>query len=164
MTDDPARRVCAALDALGIAYTRHDHPPVFTVEEAEQYWQDIDATHCKNLFVRNKKGNAHYLVMAEASKRVDLKTLTAQLAEDRLTFAAPERLQRFLGVSAGAVSPFGLINDVGRAVTVVLDDGLRSSSRVAFHPNVNTVTLALSFADFERFLASRGNPIRILPL
>ncbi len=151
-----------ALDALGIAYTRHEHPPVFTVDEAEQYWRDIDATHAKNLFVRNKKGNAHYLVVVERSKTVDMKRLAAQLGEDRLSFASAERLEKHLGLTAGAVSPFGIINDHERAVTVVVDEDLRAASRVAFHPNANTATIALGFADFARFLAAQGNPVRYL--
>jgi Ala-tRNA(Pro) deacylase len=112
--------------------------------------------------VRNKKGNAHYLVIVERSKSVDMKRLTAQLGEDRLSFASPERLASHLGLTAGAVSPFGIINDREHAVTVVLDGGLRLADRIAFHPNVNTATIALSFADLERFLASRGNRMRYL--
>jgi Ala-tRNA(Pro) deacylase len=110
---------------MGIAYTRHEHPPVFTVVEAERYWKDIEATHCKNLFVRNKKGNAHYLVVVERSKRVDLKRLAVAVGDDRLSFASPDRMARLLGLTAGAVSPFGLINDVERHVIVVLDADLR---------------------------------------
>jgi Ala-tRNA(Pro) deacylase len=150
------------LDALAIAHTRHEHPPVFTVEEAEQHWRDIHAVHCKNLFVRNEKGNAHYLVIVERSTSVDMKRLTAQLGEDRLSFASPERLALHLGLTPGAVSPFGIINDREHAVAVVLDEDLRSADRIAFHPNVNTATIALSFADFERFLASQGNRVRYL--
>ncbi len=149
-----------ALDALGISCTRHEHPPVFTVEEAEQHWRGIDATHCKNLFLRNKKGNAHYLVVVERSTPVDIKRLTSQLGEDRLSFASPERLATQLGLTAGAVSPFGILNDRDHAVTVVIDDALRAAPRVGFHPNVNTATITLAFADFERFLASCGNRVR----
>lgn len=160
---DQERAVCDALDALGIAYTRHEHPPVFTVEEAEQHWRGIDATHCKNLFLRNKKGNAHYLVVVEKSTPVDIRRVTAQLGEDRLSFASPERLATHLGLTAGAVSPFGIINDRDRAVTVVVDEALRGVARVGFHPNVNTATITLAFADFERFLAAQGNRVRFVP-
>jgi Ala-tRNA(Pro) deacylase len=153
-----------ALNALGISFTRHEHPPVFTVEEAEAHWRDIDATHCKNLFLRNKKGNAHYLVVVERSTPVDIKRLTTQIGEDRLSFASAERLAAHLGLTPGAVSPFGIINDGNHAVTVVVDDALRSAARVGFHPNVNTATITLTFQDFERFLASRGNPIRYVRL
>ncbi len=157
---DSEQAVYAALDALGIRYTRHEHPPVFTVEEAEQHWSGIDATHCKNLFLRNKKGNAHYLVVVERTTPVDIRKLTAALGEDRLSFASPERLATHLGLTPGAVSPFGILNDHAHAVIVVLDAALRDAARVGFHPNVNTATITLAFADFERFLASRGNPIR----
>lgn len=159
---DQERSVYDVLDALGIVYTRHEHPPVFTVAEAEQHWSGIDAAHCKNLFLRNKKGKAHYLVVVERSTPVEIGKLTIQLGEDRLSFASPERLATWLGLTAGAVSPFGIINDRAHAVTVVLDDALRSAARVGFHPNVNTATITLAFADFERFLAAQGNPIRYL--
>jgi Ala-tRNA(Pro) deacylase len=157
---DQEQAVYDALDALAIAYTRHEHPPVVTVDEAERHWRDIDATHCKNLFLRNKKGTAHYLVVVERSRGVDIKQLTTQLGEDRLSFASPERLATHLGLTAGAVSPFGILNDRDRAVTIVLDEELRAADRVGFHPNVNTATITLAFADFERFLASQGNRIR----
>ena len=54
------------LTALGITCTRHEHPPVTTVEEAGAHWAAIDAVHWKNLFLRNQKGNRHYLVVLVA--------------------------------------------------------------------------------------------------
>ncbi len=164
MDDAAERRVYDALDALGIQYARYEHPPVFTVDEAQRYWAEIDATHCKNLFVRNKKGNHHYLVIVESRKSVDLKRLTDLLGEDRLSFASAERLERLLGLSAGAVSPFGLLNDASRAVAVVLDKDVTEASRVAFHPNVNTATVALASAEFRRFLNAQGNRVHLMSL
>jgi Ala-tRNA(Pro) deacylase len=155
--NDSEREVLAYLDALGIPYVRHEHPPVATVAEAERYWTDLRGAHCKNLVLRNDKGNRHYLVIAEASRRVDLKTLTRTLGEDRLSFASAERLKRFLGLEAGSVSPFGLIHDTGKEVRVVVDAGLKAAEKVNFHPNVNTATLEISFADFEKLLAGCGN-------
>jgi len=68
---NPAPPVYAALDALGIAYQRFEHPPVFTSEEADIHWRDLPGVPCKNLFLRNKKGNHHYLVILEISKKAD---------------------------------------------------------------------------------------------
>ena len=158
------RKVLAALDDLGIPYVRHEHPPVATVEEAEKHWAGLKGAHCKNLFLRNYKGNRHYLVIAPVSRGIDLKRLTAELDEDRLSFASAERLKRWLGVEPGSVSPFGLVNDEARHVQVVCDVALRSSSALGFHPNVNTATLEIALADFEKFLASRGNTVRWLEL
>jgi Ala-tRNA(Pro) deacylase len=157
-------KVLEALDGLGIPYVRHEHPPVATVEEAEKHWGGLAGVHYKNLFLRNYKGNRHYLVIAPVTRGIDLRRLNAALGEDRLSFASPERLRRWLGVEAGSVSPFGLINDGTREVRVVCDQALRSSPRLGFHPNVNTATLEISLADFERFLAWRGNDVRWLEL
>jgi Ala-tRNA(Pro) deacylase len=150
------------LEKLEISYTKHEHPPVYTVEEAEQHWEDISGAHCKNLFLRNKKGKNHYLVLAESRKMIDLKSLTKQIGEDRLSFASPERMKRYLGLEPGAVSPFGLINDRDNAVVVIIDSDLKEASQVNFHPNVNTATVGITFVDFEKFLSYCGNSIRYL--
>jgi len=157
---DQERAVIARLDALGIVYERHEHPPVATVEEAEAHWTGIDATHCKNLFLRNQKGNRHYLVVLMHSKKADLRKVADQIGDGKLSFASPERLLTHLGLTPGSVSPFGLINDRDHAVRVVLDRDLMSAARVSFHPNINTATYVISAADFERFLAACGNTVQ----
>ncbi|MCJ7579389.1 MAG: prolyl-tRNA synthetase associated domain-containing protein [Candidatus Aminicenantes bacterium] len=156
--------VLDVMDSLKIPYEIHRHPPVYTVEEAEEHWKSIEGTHCKNLFVRNKKGNRHYLVILESRKRADLRELNNQLGEDRLSFGSPERLKRYLGLEPGAVSPFGLINDTDNGVQVVLDKDLKESKWVSFHPNVNTATITITFKDFEKYLEWCGNPLRSLSI
>jgi Ala-tRNA(Pro) deacylase len=150
------------LGSLGIPFERHEHPPVFTVDEALEHWAGIDAVHCKNLFLRNKKGDRHYLVVAAHTTAVDIAAVADRVGEARLSFASAERLAAHLGLTPGAVSPFGLINDESRTVRVVLDGTLRTARRVGFHPNVNTATVVLAFGDFERFLAARGNPVTVI--
>lgn len=162
--DEIERKVLETLDRLGIGYERHEHPPVATVEEAEKHWGGLKGTHCKNLFLRNYKGNRHYLVIAPVTRGIDLRRLNAALGEDRLSFASPERLRRWLGLEPGSVSPFGLINDETAHVRVVCDEALRTSASLGFHPNINTATLEIALADFEMFLASRGNHVRWLEL
>jgi Ala-tRNA(Pro) deacylase len=161
MTPQEAQ-VREALGALGISFTRHEHPPVATANEAEQHWAGIDAMHCKNLFLRNQKGSRHYLVILKHPKRADLRSVADQIGDGKLSFASPERLMTHLGLTPGSVSPFGLINDASREVRVFLDRDLKAADRISFHPNINTVTLTLAFADFERFLATRGNPVQFL--
>jgi Ala-tRNA(Pro) deacylase len=158
------REVDAALRELDIAYTRHEHPPAATVEEAERYWADIDATHCKNLFLRNQKGTRHYLVILVASKKADLRAVAEQIGDGKLSFASPERLMMYLGLTPGSVSPFGLIHDRDRRVRVVLDRDLKGASRVSFHPNINTVTLTIAFGDFVRFLDACGHIVQYVTI
>ena len=116
------------------------------------------ATHCKNLFLRNQKGNRHYLVVLEHSKRADLKAVADQIGDGKLSFASPERLMTHLGLTPGSVSPFGLINDRDHAVRVVLDRDLKSADALAFHPNINTATFVIAAADFAN--SSRPAAIR----
>jgi Ala-tRNA(Pro) deacylase len=155
-----AAPVYERLTAMNIAYERYEHPPVATVEEAERHWSGLDAVHCKNLFLRNQKGNRHYLVIVEHSKRADLRAVANQIGDGKLSFGSPERLMTYLGVMPGSVSPFGLINDREHHVRVFLDRVLRAARRISFHPNINTITLTLAYHDFERFLASSGNTIK----
>jgi Ala-tRNA(Pro) deacylase len=158
--DDPRERAVAdRLTALGIAFERFEHPPVATAEEAGTHWAGIDAMHCKNLFLRNQKGNRHYLVIIAHTKRADLRGVASQIGDGKLSFGSPERLMTCLGVMPGSVSPFGLISDRERQVRVFLDRDLKSAARISFHPNVNTATLVLAFSDFERFLADCGNSV-----
>jgi Ala-tRNA(Pro) deacylase len=157
---DQEHAVNARLDALEIRYERHEHPPVATVEEAEAHWTGIDATHCKNLFLRNQKGNRHYLVVLMHSKKADLRKVADQIGDGKLSFASPERLLTHLGLTPGSVSPFGLINDRTHEVRVVLDRDLKAAARVSFHPNINTATYVIDRADFDRFLEACGNAVQ----
>lgn len=161
---DPAPPVYAALDALGVRYERHEHPAVFHAEDAAKFWNPIAGVQCKNLFLRNKKGDRHYLVIVEISKRVDLKDLVKIVGDDRLSFGSPERLMQELGLTPGSVSPFGLINDTDGSVGVLIDRDLRGAAGLIFHPNINTASVVISWDDLERFLATRRNLVRVISL
>jgi Ala-tRNA(Pro) deacylase len=157
---DPVPAVVSALDALGIPYQIFAHPPVFTAEEAAVHWAEIPGTPVKNLFLRNKKGDRHYLVILGIEKQANLRDLVRVIGDDRLSFGSAERLMQQLGLTPGSVSPFGLLNDASAHVIVIVDDELRRVERLIFHPNINTASLTIAVADFERFLASRSNPVR----
>jgi Ala-tRNA(Pro) deacylase len=148
------------LESLGIAYDRYEHPPVASAAQADEHWCGIDAVHCKNLFLRSQKGDRHYLVVLVHTKRADLRGVASQIGDGKLSFASPERLMKYLSVAPGSVSPLGLIHDRERHVRLFLDRDLKAAARISFHPNINTVTVVMTFADFERFLASCGTPVR----
>ena len=155
MNGDP--KLYALFDDLGITYDYHEHPEAPTVEIAAQYWKDLEATHCKNLFFRNHKGNRHYLVIMEHTRELNIRDLEQRLKQGKLTFASPERLFRFLGVTPGSVTPLGLIHDSTSHVYLFLDKNLEASEKISFHPCINTASLVISYADFIRFLKHCGN-------
>ncbi len=152
------------LERLGISFEYYDHPPVPTIEQARIYWKDIEASHCKNLFFRNHKGNRHYLVIIEHEHDLAIRDLEQRLRQGKLSFASDERMMKYLGLSPGSVSPFGLINDTGKHVYVFIDHSLRSAAKISFHPGINTASLVISIADFEKFLHFTGNTFEYLEL
>lgn len=158
------KEVYAWLDKLGIAHDYYEHPPAPTAEIAAQYWKDIDAAHCKNLFFRNHKGNQHYLVIFHYQQNILIRDLEQRLKQGKLTFASPERMERYLKIKPGSVSPFGLIHDKDHHIIVFLDENLQKYDRISFHPNLNEASLVVRFGDFVKYLEAVGNRYEFLSL
>ena len=110
------RKVFGFLDAHDIEYEVYDHPEAPTIEIARRHWRDDGSKHCKNLFLRNHKGNRHYLVVFDADRTLAIHDLEHRLHQGKLSFASEQRMERYLGLRPGSVSPFGLINDTGNHV------------------------------------------------
>lgn len=145
------------LDQLDIAYEYIEHPPAPTIEIAKQYWEGHDAQHCKNLFFRNHKGNRHYLVVLHCDQNMNIHQIEKMLKQGKLTFASEQRLMKWLGVTPGSVTPFGLINDTEKHVHLFIDEKLQEAERLSFHPCINTASVIVSRTDFVRFLEHCGN-------
>jgi len=151
-------------EELSIKFDYHEHPEAPTIEIAREYWEGIDATHCKNLFFRNHKGNKHYLVLLECNQELNIHDLEKRLKQGKISFASQERMNRFLGVTPGSVTPFGLINDLEKHVHVFIDKNLQLSDKLSFHPLVNTASVVISFSDFTKFLNHQGNTYEFIEL
>lgn len=157
-------KVLQVLKDLDISYEMIEHPPVPTIEEAMRYWEQIDATHCKNLFFRNHKGNRHYLVILRADRELNIRDLEQKLKQGKISFASPKRMQKYLGLEGGSVSLFGIINDNENHVHLFLDAALEHAEKISFHPNDNTASLIISNDSFHRFLQWSGNGYEFLQL
>jgi Ala-tRNA(Pro) deacylase len=162
MNGDP--NLYKTLAELGIPFEYHEHPPAPTIEEAMKYWKDLDATHCKNIFFRNHKGNRHYLVILEHRQAIDIHDLEKRLKQGKLSFASDERMKKYLGLTPGSVTPFGLINDQDHHVHLFLDENLQKSATISFHPCINTASIIVKWEDFIRFLNWTGNTYEFLSL
>ncbi len=161
----PMKDIYAVLQELGISHVRHDHPAVFTVEESEKIgFKGAQGGDTKNLFLRNKKGDRHYLVSIGHHKKADLAELRQKLGESSLSFASPERLLAKLGLTPGSVSLLGLVNNAGHDVIVIIDKALWENPVVCCHPNANTATLEIPHDGLEKFLQHCGNELRVMEL
>lgn len=152
------------LEQQDIPFEYYEHPAVPTIEDVVKYKKGINSTFCKNLFFRNHKGNKHYLVILEHLQQLDIKDLEKRLRQGKISLASPRRLEKYLGLTGGSVSPFGLINDSTNHVHLFIDENLQRAEKVSFHPNLNTASLVMRWEEFIRFLDFTGNSYEFLKL
>lgn len=145
------------LDERKIPYETFHHRAVSTVAEADELVPRL-AIATKNLFLRDAKKRDFFVVVADEHTEVDLKRLHRQLDTRRLSFASAEQLQDKLGLVQGSVTPFGILNDETRSVTLVFDQGL-AHQRFDAHPMVNTATMFIEMDDVLPLFEEHGNPI-----
>ena len=157
-----AEDLFAFLDSLGIAHTTKRHEPVFTVAESVALRDAIAGGHTKNLFVKDKKDN-YFLLTVEENATVDLKTVHQIIgAASKVSFGKPEKLMEYLGVIPGAVTAFGVINDTGNNVTIVIDEALMQDEIVNCHPLSNDATTSIGSKDLLRFIEATGHKPLVL--
>lgn len=147
-----------------IHFTRVDHAAVYTCEEADQLLPDLPGAKTKNLFLRDRKGKRHFLVVVSGTKSVDLKALAKMLEVNSLGFASPERLQKHLQLTPGSVSVLAILNDQARAVELVIDQPVWEAESVQCHPLVNTTTLVLPIVDLQRLLNELERPVTVVEI
>ena len=134
-----------------IEYINHEHPAVFTVEEADQQHEGIDGVHSKNLFFKDKKKNL-FLVVTLCDKSIKIKEVAKKIGAKSMSFGKPELLAKVLGVIPGAVTPFAVINTGDHKIKVVLDEEMMESDLLNFHPLENTATTTISSKDLIKFM------------
>jgi Ala-tRNA(Pro) deacylase len=149
------------LKTLSIYVSTMSHPAAHTVDEAKRLRGEILGSHCKNLFLKDKKGQL-WLIVALESRQIDLKTLPKTIGSARLSFSKPELLMETLGITPGSLTPFALMNDTDLKVQVILDAAMLANEPVNYHPLSNEATTSLSSADLLKFIAHCGHTPRIL--
>ncbi|MFM9852069.1 MAG: prolyl-tRNA synthetase associated domain-containing protein [Sphingomonadaceae bacterium] len=152
-----------ALNGLAVKWSVHEHAAVFTVEESAQLHRDIAGWHTKNLFLKDA-GGQFWLVTAPHDARVDLKALPAVIGAKKLSFGKAEDMERLIGITPGSVTPLAAVNDIARAVHVVIDARLASADIVNVHPLRNSATMSLAGADLITFLTYIGHAPQIVVL
>ena len=157
-------KVFKRLNELNIKYEVMDHPAVYTIEEMDDLGITAKGDVCKNLFLRDEKGKRHFLVVLEKDKKADLKDIQKQLDSSKLSFASAERLDKYLKLEKGEVTPLGVINDVNASVEVVFDKDLIEKNRLGVHPNTNTATVWIGFEDLKKLVEENGNEIKYLDI
>ncbi|CAL0315502.1 unnamed protein product [Lupinus luteus] len=145
------------LKELQIEFSQYEHPVILTVEAGEKYVGHLKGGKCKNLFLKDKK-QRFYIFSALIETKVDLKVLSQRLGLGKggLRMAPEEALGEILQVPLGCVTPFAVVNESARDVSLLLDQGLKTQEVCLFHPLSNDMTISLNARELEKFLKSIG--------
>ncbi len=164
MNCERIEKVLKFLTDNNIEHSWYTHQEAPTIEIARTQWRTDGSKHSKNLFFRNHKGNRHYLVVLDCERDLAIRDLEQMLHQGKLSFASPQRMEKYLGLQPGSVSPFGLINDTENHVHLFIDENLKNEKSLSFHPNDNHATVVISQEEFMRYLELTGNSYEFINL
>ena len=162
---DKEVRVYDLLDSLKVEYHRIDHEAAMTMEACAAIDEKLDATICKNLLLCNRQCTAFYLLMLPGDKPFKTSVASKVIGSSRLSFAAPEYMERLLDITPGSLSVLGLMNDREGAVQLIVDADVLKGEFVGCHPCINTSSLRLRTADqVEKIIPAMGHEMRVIRL
>ena len=156
--------VYKTLEELSISFEYYQSPEDFSDEDDGAFWKEINATRCKNLFMRNHKGDRHFLVISDFYRKIDVKILEQKFKKGKISFASQKRIDKWIKGKIGAISVFSLLNDSENHVEVFIDESLKDKAKLTFLPNELNALLAISFDDFLKLLEQSGNKYEFLSL
>ena len=139
-----------------------EHKAVYTIEEMEELGLESMDEIAKNLFLRDQKGKRHFLIVIRADKQANLKELGEKLGIGKLSFASEERLEKYMKLKKGAVTPLGVLNDEDCAVEVFFDEDFVGMEKIGVHPNDNTASVYLKTEDLLGIIREHGNTLEIV--
>lgn len=142
------------LKKLEISFKKIEHPAFDTCKKSGDFYQKNNlGVNCKNIFLQNRRGKKHYLVTMLVEKQLNIPKLAEFLDEHRkMGFASEERLVKYLDLKPGSVTPFAIINENAKDISIIVDKEIFENEFVHFHPLRNTATLKISTQDFRKFL------------
>ena len=156
------QEVKAFLEEKNIPFEWVEHKAVYTIEEMEELGLESMDEIAKNLFLRDQKGKRHFLIVIRADKQANLKELGEKLGIGKLSFASEERLEKYMKLKKGAVTPLGVLNDEICAVEVFFDKDFVGMEKIGVHPNDNTASVYLKTEDLLGIIREHGNTLEIV--
>lgn len=151
-------RVYDLLERLDVPFERVDHDAVGTIEGCAEIEKLLDIEICKNLFLRNSKGDQYYLLMLPGGKHLVTKDLAKKIGSTRLSFGTPEKMGEYLDITPGSVSVLGLMNDHENNIQLLVDNDIKKWEYFGCHPCINTSSLKIKTADlFSKILPAVGH-------
>ena len=158
------KEVLTLLEEKNIKYELVEHEEVHTIEDMRELGLLDKGYVCKNLFLRNANGKMHFVLSCHHEKEVNVQEIAKKIGSTRLSFGSEERLEKYLKLKNGYVSPFGVINDESKSVIFIFDKEIQNEQKVGFHPNTNKATIYLTFKDVKKIIEDHGNDVVFIKL
>ena len=153
------------LDRLGVEYQRIDHEAAMTMEACAAIDAALNAVICKNLLLCNRQCTVFYLLMMPGDKNFKTSILSKEIGSSRLSFAAPEYMEKFLDITPGSLSVLGLMNDKENQVQLLIDEDVLKGAYFGCHPCINTSSLRIATRDvMETILPALNHQPQIVTL
>lgn len=153
------------LDRLGVEYQRIDHEAAMTMEACAAIDAALNAVICKNLLLCNRQCTVFYLLMMPGDKSFKTSVLSKEIGSSRLSFAAPEYMEKFLDITPGSLSVLGLMNDKENQVQLLIDEDVLKGAYFGCHPCINTSSLRIATRDLmETILPALNHQPQIVTL
>lgn len=151
------------LEDRNIKYEMVEHQAVYTIDEM----LDCEIPHpdqiAKNLFIRDDKKRKYYLITCLEDKKINLKEFRNEHGTRPLTFASEDDLMAKMGLTRGAVTPFGILANEEKDVIVYLDKDYENKI-MGIHPCDNTATVFVNTRDVVKLLKEHGNEIHFVKM
>jgi Ala-tRNA(Pro) deacylase len=140
------------------------HSEAITCADYRKLNLNLPGAHTKNLFLRDKQGTQHFLLVVPADLQINLSALSLHLSVNKLGMASVDILQHFLKVAPGSVSILALFADLDNKVQLLIDQSLWNTCAIQAHPMVNNQTMIISQANLLKFLKITGHEALVLPI
>lgn len=141
------------LQKLEMPFTGIDHEAAMTMEDLQSVESVLDVRVSKNLLLCNSQKTKFYLLIMPGDKKFLTKDLSKQINSARLSFADGKYMEKFLNITPGALSVFGLVFDKEKMVNLVIDKDILKDEYFGCHPCVNTSTIKIKTEDMlNKFL------------
>ena len=150
------------LDNSGIWYEITEHDAVYNMDELAEIELPYPENDAKNIFVYDDKKTNYYLITTTSKKRVDLKKFRQVYNTRALRFVTEDDMVRIINLTAGSVTPFGILNDIECKINCFIDeDFIKLNNIIGIHPNDNTATVWLKIDDLVDIIKEHGNKVMV---
>ena len=127
--------------------------------------QGMTFQHKQPLKKRLWKARWFYLLMLPGDKHFKTSVLSKEIGSSRLSFAAPEYMEKFLDITPGSVSVLGLMNDTENRVRLAIDRDVLKDGYFGCHPCINTSSLKIRTCDLlDKILPALGHEYTLVDL